>query len=38
MKSVSVTQGPITKEDQKSIMDHIDDYFKGGGKGDERAS
>jgi len=38
MKYVRETPGPITDEDQKRIMDHIDEFFKKGGKGDERAS
>jgi hypothetical protein len=38
MKYVRETPGPITDEDQKRIMEHIDEFFKKGGKGDERAS
>jgi hypothetical protein len=38
MKYVRESSGPITDEDQKRIMEHIDEFFKKGGKGDERAS
>ena len=38
MKYVRQSPGPITDEDQKRIMEHIDEFFKKGGKGDERAS
>jgi proteasome assembly chaperone (PAC2) family protein len=38
MKYVRETAGPITDEDQKRIMEHIDEFFKRGEKGDERAS
>lgn len=38
MKFVRQSPGPITNEDQKRIMEHIDEFFKKGGKGDERAS
>jgi proteasome assembly chaperone (PAC2) family protein len=38
MKFVRQSPGPITDEDQKRIMEHIDEFFKKGGKGDERAS
>lgn len=37
-KYVRQSPGPITDEDQKRIMEHIDEFFKKGGKGDERAS
>lgn len=38
MKYVREGPGPITDEDQKRIMEHIDEFFKKGGKGNERAS
>ena len=38
MKFVRQSPGPITDEDQKRIMEHIDEFFKRGEKGDERAS
>jgi len=38
MKFVRQSPGPITDEDQKRIMEHIDEFFKKGGEGDERAS
>lgn len=38
MKLVRQSPGPITDEDQKKIMEHIDEFFKKGEKGDERAS
>jgi proteasome assembly chaperone (PAC2) family protein len=38
MKYVTESPGPITEEDQKRIMEHIDEFFRKGGKGDERAS
>ena len=38
MKHVRESRGPITDEDQKRIMEHIDEFFKRGEKGDERAS
>jgi len=38
MKHVRESPGPITDEDQKRIMEHIDEFFKKGEKGDERAS
>jgi len=38
MKSIRQSTGPITDEDQKRIMEHIDEFFKKGSKGDERAS
>jgi len=38
MKYVREKPGPITDEDQKRIMEHIDEFFKRGEKGDERAS
>ena len=38
MKHVRESPGPITHEDQKRIMEHIDEFFKRGEKGDERAS
>lgn len=38
MKCVKETPGSITEEDQKRIMEHIDEFFSRGGKGDERAS
>ncbi len=38
MKYVRESPGPITDEDQKRIMEHIDEFFKRGEKGDERAS
>ena len=38
MKHVRESPGPITDEDQKRIMEHIDEFFKRGEKGDERAS
>ncbi len=38
MKYVRERPGPITEEDQKRIMEHIDEFFKRGEKGDERAS
>ena len=38
MKYVRESPGPITDEDQKRIMEHIDEFFKKEGKGDERAS
>lgn len=38
MKHVRNSPGPITEEDQKRIMEHIDEFFKMGGKRDERAS
>jgi proteasome assembly chaperone (PAC2) family protein len=38
MKFASQSTGPITDDDQKRIMEHIDEFFKRGEKGDERAS
>lgn len=38
VKYVREGPGPITDEDQKRIMEHIDEFFKKGGKGNERAS
>ncbi len=38
MKYVRESPGPITGEDQKRIMEHIDEFFKRGEKGNERAS
>ncbi len=38
MKFVRQSPGPITDEDQKRIIEHIDEFFKRGEKGDERAS
>jgi proteasome assembly chaperone (PAC2) family protein len=38
MKYVRGSPGPITDEDQKRIMGHIDEFFKRGEMGDERAS
>jgi len=38
MKFVRQDPGPITDEDQKRIIEHIDEFFKRGEKGDERAS
>jgi len=38
MKYVKETPGSITEEDQNRIMEHIDEFFSRGGKGDERAS
>ena len=38
MKYVRESPGPITVEDQKRIMEHIDEFFKRGEKGNERAS
>ena len=38
MKHVRESPGPITDEDQKRIMEHIDEFFKRGEKRDERAS
>jgi proteasome assembly chaperone (PAC2) family protein len=38
MKYVRESPGPITDEDQKRIMEHIDEFFKRGEKGNERAS
>ena len=38
MKYVRESPGPITDEDQKRIMEHIDEFFKRGEGGDERAS
>jgi hypothetical protein len=38
MKFVRQSPGPITDEDQKRIMEHIDEFFKSREKGDERAS
>lgn len=38
MKYVRESPGPITDEDQKRIMEHIDEFFKKGERGDERAS
>jgi len=38
MKYVRESPGPITEEDQKRIMEHIDEFFKKGERGDERAS
>ncbi len=38
MKHVRESPGPITDEDQKRIMEHIDEFFKRGEKGNERAS
>ncbi|MCK4978321.1 MAG: PAC2 family protein [Anaerolineales bacterium] len=37
-KHVRESPGPVTEEDQKRIMEHIDEFFKRGGKGDDRAS
>jgi hypothetical protein len=37
MKHVRESPGPITDEDQKRIMEHIDEFFKKGERGDERA-
>jgi proteasome assembly chaperone (PAC2) family protein len=38
MKYVRASPGPITDEDKKRIMERIDEFFKRGEKGDERAS
>jgi hypothetical protein len=38
MKYVRESPGPITEEDQKRIMEHIDELFRKRGKGDERDS
>jgi len=38
MKYVRESPGPITDEDQKRIMEHIDEFFKKGERGNERAS
>ncbi len=38
MKYVRETPGPITDEDQKRIMERIDDFFTKGEKGDDRTS
>lgn len=38
MRYVRESPGPITEEDQKRIMEHIDEFFRKGRKGDERAS
>lgn len=38
MKFVRQSPGPITDKDQKRIMEHIDEFFKRGEKGDEKAS
>ncbi len=35
-KFVAPTPGAITEDDQKWIKEHIDEFFKKGGKGDER--
>ncbi len=35
-KFVAPTPGTITEDDQKWIKEHIDEFFKKGGKGDER--
>ncbi len=37
MRYLRESPGPITDEDQKRIMEHIDEFFKKGGRGDERA-
>ena len=38
MKYVRETPGPITDEDQKRIMERIDEFFTKGEKGDDRTS
>ncbi len=38
MKTIRESPGPVTEEDQKWIMENIDDLFKGGEKRNERAS
>jgi len=38
MKSIRQSSGPITEEDRRLIMEHIDELFKKGEKGDERTS
>ena len=38
MKYVTKSPGPITEEDQKRIIEHIDEFFKRGEKENERGS
>jgi uncharacterized protein len=38
MRLIGQRAGPVTEEDRKRIMERIDDLFKRGGRGDERAS
>ena len=38
MKSITESPGPITEEDQQRIMQHIDEFFRRGERGDEQHS